>query len=555
MPRALTTFFSGFLVLAGILAPGVLGALGVPQPAWTVLAPTEAVAGDTVTVEFRVELPQGYYQDAGSAFLQAEPRSPLVATARSTSAPAMRDGKPSFTGHFTLSRSFVVPANTPAGPFSVSFDLGWQICQLDGVCLLPGQRVETVKFTVSGSTGLPGPAFWAALAGAFLGGLLLNFMPCVFPVLALKGLALASASGWDRRTRRRHALAYSAGTVAAVFALGVGAAGMALAGQRLDWGFAFQQPAFVWVLVLAFWALTLHLAGVWTWRGFSFTISGPGQPGAWGSFLGGAFLVVTAAPCTAPLLGPALGFALGQPPPVILGFFAAIGLGMASPLLVLQAFPEGVRILPRPGPWMKLVERGAAALLGATVVYLLWIFTVQTGINRALPAVGLLVLAGVGLALTSATDRHRLALPGAILAGLLLFGASVALVAPPSSVPRAQVAEGWTAFSPEALERTLAEGKPVLVDATAAWCATCQVNELAVLNRPDVRALMEDLGLVLLRADYTLPDPTIHRWLASVDRAGLPVYALYRPGRPVYLFPELLTDGNFTSQLAALVTP
>ena len=534
MPRTLTALF--LLLAAGLPAQD----FGNPEPVWTLSTPVAAPAG-ALTVTVQVTLPQGYYQDEDSPFLHFEPVGATVLS-RSASEPRLRDGKRSFTGSFTLTRT-VVP---PPGAASLTWNAGWQICRENGACLLPAEK--TLVLALPAPARAPGWGFWGALLGAFLGGLLLNLMPCVFPVLALKGVGLAAAAGLTLRERRREAVAFAGGGFAVLATLGVITAGFAVLGQRLDWGFTFQQPLFVWGLVLVFWVFALQLWGVWSWAGSPFSVSMT-RRGLVRSFLGGTVLVLAAAPCTAPLLGPALGFAFAQPPLLIPVFFAAVGLGLVLPLLLVQALPSWGRRLPKPGPWTVTVERTAGFFLGATVLYLLWVFTQQTSPDRVWS--GLAVLGLVALAFAAA-GRFRGALWVKLAAGAVLLGAFATGLASsaPTAVPAPKA--GWTEYSPQALESALAQGRPVFVDATAAWCATCQVNEWAVLDTPEAGAAFERLGVVRLRADYTRPNPEVRAWLASVNRAGLPVYALYTPGRPVYLFPELLTKGDF---LRALESP
>jgi len=379
--------------------------------------------------------------------------------------------------------------------------------------------------------------------------LLLNLMPCVFPVLALKAVGLVSASGISLSQRRREALAFASGGFGAVTGMGLVTAVLAGWGQRLDWGFSFQQPLFILGLALVFWVFALQLWGVWSWSGSPFTLTAPVRGGMGRAAVGGAFLVVAAAPCTAPLLGPALGFALAQPPALIPIFFAAVGLGLVAPVLILQAFPGWTRLLPRPGAWMVVLERVAGFFLAATVLYLSWVFTEQTAADKVWPLLGLWGVVALALAWAGRFPRSKLV---RLFAVSLIAVGIVVLVLAATASNRTRSAEGWQSFSPSTLAEALADNRPVLIDATAAWCATCQVNELAVLGKADVKALFQRLDLVLLRADYTRPDPVIREWLKSVNRGGLPVYALYRPGYPLYLFPELLTDDNFTRVLESL---
>jgi thiol:disulfide interchange protein DsbD len=501
---------------------------------WTLSGPASVSVGQPFEVTATVRLPAGWYQDSASEFLEFEPVSGRV-IARASSEPTVRAGKKSYTGTFTLTRTIVLDAPAP----NLDFRAGWQICQVDGVCLLPASTKLAASFSVAGGSSAAG--FWTGLLAAFAGGLLLNLMPCVFPVLALKAVGLASASGLTLARRRREALVFAAGGWGTLVVLGLVTAVVSALGQRLDWGFTFQQPLFVWGLTLVFWVFTLQLWGVWKWNGSPFSLSLSGVPSATKSLAGGAVLVLAAAPCTAPLLGPAIGFAFSQPPWVIPVFFAAAGLGLVAPLLAVQFWPAWTKWLPRPGSWMVTAERLAGFALAATVLYLLWVYTRQTSADAVWPALAL--LGAVGLTLAAAGRWGHAIFRWLGWAVVLLAFVSAVWIVPGSPASQTAVKAGWLPFAPGLVEQSLGEGKPVFVDATAAWCATCQVNEAAVLDRPETTAMFDRFGIVRVRADYTRPDPAIRDWLASVNRAGLPVYALYRPGKPVYLFGELLGPG------------
>jgi len=567
MPRQIALILLGWL---GLLVPASAQAIGPALPVWTLAGPPgPVVPGEPFEVRATVRLPEGYYQDADSPFLSLEVSAPAQTTGRSATLPTVRGGKASYTGSFVLVRTLTLPLGTAPGPLTLAAQAGWQICRPNGVCLLPGHQELGLALTVGpgpqmGAAGpVPGApgstpesgvgAFWGALAAAFLGGLVLNLMPCVFPVMALKALALASAQGLSLAARRREALASAAGGLGSLVVLGVVTALVALGGQRLNWGFSFQQPLFVGALALVFWALALELFGLWTWPASPFrlpwTRAGTGRQAFWG----GVLLVVAAAPCTAPFLGPALGYAFTRPPVEVPLFFAAAGLGLVLPLLVVSWVPGLGRLLPAPGPWMGIVEKGAGVLLAGTAVALMGVVLEQVGPGRWVGAA--LVLAGVAGALARPLVRRRALGLGLLGLSLVTAGVGAGLLAAPGNPGARPLPEGWVPYSTEALARLTAEGTPVFVDGTAAWCATCQVNEWGVLGRADVRRLFGDRGVVLMRADDTRPNPEVEDWVAAVGRAGLPVYALYRPGRPVVLFPELLTDANFVDRLPALLAP
>ncbi len=270
-----------------VAGSGVLSAwdsaTAVPVPSWAVEGPlAPVIPGQPFDVTAKVTLPSGYYQDSTSDFLTFEPLAPGRVLSRSSSAPGLRDGKPSFTGVFTLRRTIVLPDQTPAGTLRLAGrPAGKSVRSTESACFR--KRLKSVFLSLwdpGPPAGLLPPAaqglsFWGALAGAFLGGILLNLMPCVFPVLALKALNLAAASGRSLRSRRKDAAIFAAGGLAALVGIGCVTALVLLAGQRLEWGFSFQQPAFIWGLLLVFWGFALQLWGVWTWNGSPFSFSQP----------------------------------------------------------------------------------------------------------------------------------------------------------------------------------------------------------------------------------------------------------------------------------------
>ncbi len=397
-----------------------------------------------------------------------------------------------------------------------------------------------------------------ALGFAFLGGLLLNLMPCVFPILSLKALGLATSDADDRRASRYEAVAFAAGVVLAFAALGGALAGLRSAGEELGWGFQLQSPAVVTSLAILFFVMALNLSGV-----FEFAALVPSGVASWShanrhvnGFASGVLAVAIASPCTAPFMGAALGYALGEHAQVTLGVFVALGLGMALPYFALAWFPRWRRALPRPGPWMLRLKQVLAFPLYATVAWLVWVLAAQVG-NDAVIRIGIaLVLIAFALWAwrTWRSAAHRAwggaAVVGAV-AGLLVAWPLLAGVRSVADLAQTQPANGWQSYSPARIAELTAGGRPVFVDFTAAWCITCQVNERLVLNDAGVRDAFARAGVALVRADWTRRDAAISEALAALGRSGVPAYVIYRKDRAPQLLPEVLQRQTVIDALAS----
>jgi DsbC/DsbD-like thiol-disulfide interchange protein/cytochrome c biogenesis protein CcdA len=419
---------------------------------------------------------------------------------------------------------------------------------LEGVLRLSAGQGLSLR-ALPGEVGPPGtpvgPAAGAAggyravllaLAGALLGGLLLNVMPCVFPILSLKALSLARAGG-EERTVRREALAYTAGAVLACLALGAALLAVRASGAAVGWAFQLQDPRVILFLLLLVTAIALNLAGLFELPSLGGRLAG-GRTGAFGT---GALAAFVATPCTGPFMGAALGAALILPAAGALAVFAGLGLGLALPFLLLGFVPALRRKLPRPGPWMTRFRHILAIPMALTALGLAWILERQTGLQGL--AVGLAAAAVLALILWWAGRRHGwLPLAPAVLAA----GAAVAVLPAPSAPAEARTGGALAAepFSEARLAQLRAEGRPVFVYFTADWCLTCKVNEAAVLDRDDVAAAFRDKQAAVLVGDWTRGDAAIGRFLEKQGRSGVPLYLWYAPGREAEVLPQILTVGR-----------
>jgi thiol:disulfide interchange protein/DsbC/DsbD-like thiol-disulfide interchange protein len=437
---------------------------------------------------------------------------------------------------------------------------------LSGVLVLRGSDGDERGYSI-GATPAPAanhPGWWQAVALAFVGGLILNLMPCVFPILSLKLLGLAGAA--DSAARRHHGMAYAGGVLISFAALGGALLALRAGGAAIGWGFQLQSPVVVALLAYLMLALGLSLSGV-AEVGTGFAGVGDrlaGRGGLLGAFFTGVLATVVATPCTAPFMAAALGAAVIAPAPVALFIFVALGAGLAAPMLLASFVPGVARVLPRPGAWMGVLKQVLAFPLYATVAWLIWVLT-----REVAPAGGFAAL--LGLVLTGFAvwvyGRSRFAAPAPrrLGGGLAAAGIAVAIVLAAMLTPfgpRAgaeapaplAVSDGipYQQFSAVRLAALTAEHKPVFVNLTAAWCLTCLVNERVTLDRAAVRAAFASHGVVALKGDWTRQDPEIAAFLDSFGRSGVPLYLLYDGGGSPTVLPQILTESRVIDAVGKL---
>jgi thiol:disulfide interchange protein DsbD len=410
-----------------------------------------------------------------------------------------------------------------------------------------------------------------AILGALVGGFLLNLMPCVFPVLAIKVIGFAQADT-SQAQHRAAGMAYTVGVVLSFMLLGGLMLGLRAAGEQLGWGFQLQSPPVVAGLALLFTLLGLNLAGVFEFGQMlpSSLATLQSRHPTVNAGLSGVLAVAVASPCTAPFMGASLGLAIALPVWQALMVFAAMGVGMAVPYLAASWWPGIARALPRPGAWMQTFRQAMAFPMFATVIWLLWVLGQQTGIDGASSLLALLLTVAWLVWALGLSGRTRWVLSGLALVALLWLGSSwlpLALREAPAELPAStqgagQAAPGtlsiptltptWQAWSEAALQAQLAAGRPVFVDFTAAWCVTCQYNKKTTLADARVLADFAARQVVLMRADWTRRDPAITQALTALGRSGVPVYALYAPGRAPVLLSELPSVAEVQTALQGL---
>ncbi len=422
-----------------------------------------------------------------------------------------------------------------------------------------GAAANTAAGSAISGSALPAStvpiSLWLAIVGALLGGMILNLMPCVFPILAIKVMSFTRHAD-DRRSHQVSGLAYSAGVVLSFLALGALMLLLRSAGEQLGWGFQLQAPAVVAGLAVLFTVIGLNLAGLFEFGQFtpnSLATLEAKNP-AVNAFLSGILAVVVASPCTAPFMGASLGLALSLPTAQALLIFVAIGVGMALPYLAASWSPALARKLPRPGAWMDTFRRAMAFPMFATVVWLVWVLGQQTGIDGAGALLALLV--ALALVIWALTLHGRSRLPIAVVSIAILAALTWAIgknVVQFSEPPGAVASTArWQAWAPGKVETLLASGTPVFVDFTAAWCVTCQYNKKNALANAEVLADFDAKKVVLLRADWTRRDPAITAALSQLGRNGVPVYVLHQAGKPPVVLSEILSVSEVRAAIAGI---
>ena len=433
--------------------------------------------------------------------------------------------------------------------------------ELRGVLKLSDGRSYTfdvpVEQAIAPSETGAEPGLLLAIVFAFAGGIILNLMPCVFPVLFLKGLALLGSAGDSKRGQRAHGMAYTAGILGSCWIIVGALLTLRTLGKQAGWGFQLQSPGFVVTMACLLFLMALSLAGMFD-LGLTLTSAGDNltrKGGYTGSFFTGVLATVVATPCTAPLMGAAIGFALSQSAFVTFAVFTSLALGLALPYLALTFVPGWANRLPRPGRWMETLKQLTSVPLFLTVVWLVWVYGRLSGSTSgdstdhvARLLVGLVILAIAGWILGRWPARRW----GYVAAS----ATAAAALAIPVITPQPDRLQ-WQPYSNAVLEEAQSQGKPVFVDFTAAWCLSCQVNEKAVLQDHSVEQELLRRHYVLLRADWTRYDPEITSELSRIGRSGVPTYVIISGSNKEtsHVLPELLTRGVVLDAIRKAGTP
>lgn len=467
--------------------------------------------------------------------------------------PEIPPGKPKvdeFFGEVEVHYDEVTIAVPVTGQSDASFAVrfGYQGCADAGLCYPP--EVKTVTFATGGGGAAPLPSasggmanareMIAALASALLGGLILNLMPCVFPVLALKAVSLVGA---EPSRRLRHAGGYALGIVVTFLVLGGLLAALRGAGEAIGWGFQLQSTGFVAAMAFLFFVLGLNLLGVLEVPGFGIAVGGGDTGSSGSSFAAGVVAVVVATPCTAPFMGAALGYGIAHSTTMLLLVMVALGVGLALPYLVLAGVPALANRLPRPGPWMATLKQVLAFPLFLTVAWLVWVLGRQSGADAVLAALcGCVALGFLAWLAFGKAERLPFAWGAAVLV----------LVVATWIMPRPQTDDASTpAFDMAEVEERVAAGESVLLNFTAAWCITCLANERTTLASERVQEFLNANGIRQIKADWTNADPAITEALSRFGRSGVPLYVFYPPAKEPVLLPQVLSPSIVIETITA----
>ncbi len=570
----------------------------------------------TGTISVDYVFPKGYHQIDNNEVFTIIPESfpGLIFGSVMKGKPIWKDGSAEYHDETTLVIEFQAGDEIQEGELTVKALS--QICDEKGTCLFPESQSHSIFFNpasspvepdektvsvlnwvsetgmqgISAAENMPGErnapgtseaapngdhiadgggvrsALWMFLLMAFAGGILLNIMPCVLPLLSVKALGLLRQAGEDRKSIWKHSWLYVAGIIASFWILAAVIVALQASGRLLGWGFQFQSPTFLLMMIAVIWIFALSLFDVFIIepprKGLEGASAAGSRGGYLGSFLTGIFAVLVATPCTAPLLGPALGFAFSQPPLVIFAVFGVTGLGLGLPFLLLGIWPTVLKRLPKPGNWMTTFKEIMGFLLLGTAVYL---FTTFLKLSPGSGAGALWWLLFLGLAswlfgkARRPTSKKAFRITGQIAALIIAVLSGILLIEiPQETSPRPSPLIGESdrvmPFNEDDVLRRIAGNEPVFLEFTASWCTTCKINR-HVLNDPDVRSIMAEKGLAYIKGDLTAYNETLIRWLGEFGRAGVPLYVLYIPGEDPFIFPELLGKESFIRKLESIKGP
>src|SRR6056297_1214859 len=579
--------------LESISEPQVESKAGLPNTRSSSAQPPSArIEGPSTPIELREDgsgsfkvtfyIPDGFYQSKQQDFftVSAPDSSPLAVT--SVEYPeavqqAGTEGDAKFYDSATLTVQVSTREDINAGEYRIPFTASYQLCDEAGTCFFPQDETTLVQFDVPqdiealgqessalGASSSAGPVSLGMLLRfllfALIGGLLLNVMPCVLPVLSIRALHLVKQSTNSRSEIFKGSLFYTLGVLLSLLILAATVIILKISGEMVGWGFQFQNPGFVVFLIVVVFVFALSLFDVFVVQAprMNGALQRAGSKGYVGSFFNGIIAVLLATPCTAPLLGTALGFAFSQPPHIIILIFSMVGLGFSLPFLLIGIKPALIHKLPKPGPWMNTFKELMGFVLLATALYLLGILRHQISPAEMIQVLLFLLILGFLLwsygktaAPTDEGKRKWIILGIFIILSVSAAGRLLVFENGPNTQQTATIREGWEEFSEEKLKNYRQADEPVLVVFSAKWCTVCKLNEQTVLHTEQADRLFHSENVNILYGDYTNKDPIIEKWIRSYGRAGVPVYAYYPAGGEYTLLPEVLTFQILKNQITS----
>ncbi|OQY34695.1 MAG: hypothetical protein B6241_03915 [Spirochaetaceae bacterium 4572_59] len=539
------------------------GALEVPDPLVSIsLDSTNYQPGENGVLTVVYRFPQNFHQTKDDANFKLSAGSLEGILFGSTVYPEgiTEEGLINYYDEAEVKLEFFISENLSQGSYKIEIQADFQLCDDQGVCYFPGSIPLEAEITVAGKAVSHNSLLYFLLL-AFMGGILLNLMPCVLPLLSVKALNLINQSQGNRRSIMNNALSYTAGIIASFFAISLVIIILQQSGALLGWGFQFQNPYFLIILISVIFLFSLSLFEVFVLLppsgGLNKASKLSSRKGYMGSFFTGVFAVFVATPCTAPFLGAAMGFAFSQTPLVIISIMIATGLGLSLPFLILGFFPDFFKHMPKPGKWMDKFREFMAFLLMGTAVYLSSTLIRQIG-DGFIPFLWfLLILAltawGWGWVARSARKRKFRLVLNTLGVAVIVFSA-VWLLKTPENTGEARtysssLHQNWKSFSPEKIDKLRAENETVFLAFSASWCTTCKINERTVLYTDEADGLFESKNVHLFKADLTSTNEEAMEWIYSFDRAGVPLYILYKPGEDPRILPEILSQSLLESYL------
>lgn len=533
------------------------------------IVPDELKAGESFTIFATYQIPEKYHmflnEELFKINIDENPNLFLSKTQYPLDEAEPLLGIPAFSGSVTLSREVTISSDTKADLINIIISADYQICEDDGTCLLPDSVEFDRTITITGNSASAKKTsnilmiLWYIVL-AFAGGILLNIMPCVLPLLSVKALNLIEQSSHDKKTILKSSLLYGLGILASFLTLAAIVIALKSSGELFGWGFQFQDPLFVLFLLTIIFIFALSLFDVFTINPPQKGMNKAGKYSAGrsygSSFLTGVFAVLVATPCTAPFMGAALGFAFSQPPVIIIVIFTALSSGFALPFILLGIFPSLIQKIPKPGKWMNLFKEFMGFLLLGTVVYLLT--SLHSLIGPSIKGV-LWFLLFTGLSLWvwgrfgSVVEKKRQRLIALVLSVIIISVSAFQFVdLDKKTVQFEQTDSIWQKFSTELVQTYRSENQAVFIDFYADWCTSCKINDAAVLNTDKIMNLFSEYDVQLLKGDFTAGDREIAKWLSDYERAGVPLYILFRPGEEAVVFPEFLTRSMIEKELVKI---